>query len=75
MTQERDTDPIGAGAPEDAELADDERLKRRMRNPDVPDEEKVEDEEEPPEAGAETMADLDEEGGQANRPGTERPPA
>jgi len=24
--------------------------------------------------GAETKADLDEEGGQANRPGTERPP-
>ena len=33
----------------------------------------AEDEREPLE-GAETKADLDEEGGQANRPGTERPP-
>ena len=39
-----------------------------------PDDEKAEDELEPLEGGAETIADLDEEGGQANRPGTERPP-
>ena len=39
-----------------------------------PNEDKAEDELEPLEGGAETLADLDEEGGQANRPGTERPP-
>ena len=41
---------------------------------DKPDEDKADEELEPLEGGAETMADLDEEAGQANRPGTERPP-
>ena len=39
-----------------------------------PEDEKAEDELEPLEGGAETLADLDEEAGQASRPGTERPP-
>jgi hypothetical protein len=75
MTQERDPDPIAVGAPEDAELADEELDRPRTKRPDVPDDEKADEEREPLEGGAETMADLDEEAGQANRPGTERPPA
>jgi hypothetical protein len=47
---------------------------RKPARADAPEEDKAEDELEPLEGGAETMADLDEEAGQANRPGTERPP-
>ena len=71
---EREQDPI-AGEPEDAELAELERDRPRSTRPEMPEDEKAEEELEPLEGGAETMADLDEEGGQANRPGTERPPA
>jgi hypothetical protein len=73
---ERDT--MNVGEPEEAELAQEELgedPETRARVPEgAPDEDKAEDEMEPLEGGAETMADLDEEGGQANRPGTERPP-
>jgi hypothetical protein len=71
---EREPDPIAVGAPEAAELAEEERGRPRSKRPEMPDDEKAEEELEPLEDGAETMADLDEEGGQANRPGTERPP-
>ncbi len=69
---ERDT--MDVGQPEEAELADKELGLGKPTQVEKPDDEKAEDELEPLEGGAETMADLDEEAGQANRPGTERPP-
>ena len=73
---ERDT--MGVGQPEEAELAEKELAEgtpAEVRvSEDADEEEKAEAEMEPLEGGAETMADLEEEGGQANRPGTERPP-
>jgi hypothetical protein len=73
---ERDT--MNVGEPEEAELAQEELgddPETRTKIPEgAPDEDKAEDEMAPLEGGAETMADLDEEAGQANRPGTERPP-
>lgn len=73
VNTERERDAMDVGEPEDAELA--EELGTPSSNADErPDDEKAEDELEPLEGGAETIADLDEEGGQANRPGTERPP-
>lgn len=74
MTIERsEHDPI-EGEAEEAEMADVDLAERRPTPAGAPDEDKAEDELEPLEGGAETLADLDEEGGQANRPGTERPP-
>jgi hypothetical protein len=67
-------DPMDVGQPEEAQMADDDLAERKASPPGAPDEEKAEDELEPLEGGAETLADLDEEAGQANRPGTERPP-
>ena len=75
MNGERERDTMDVGQPEEAELAEDELGETPSASEERPDEEKAEDEMEPLEGGAETMADLDEEGGQANRPGTERPPA
>jgi hypothetical protein len=73
---ERDT--MDVGEPEEAELAREELgddAQTRAKIPEgAPDADKAEDEMEPLEGGAETMADLDEEAGQAQRPGTERPP-
>ena len=69
---ERDT--MNVGQPEEAELADEEVGQGNRAQVDEPDEDKAEDEFEPLEGGAETIADLDEEAGQTNRPGTERPP-
>jgi hypothetical protein len=66
-------DPI-EGEAEEAQMADDDLLERKQTTPSAPEEDKAEDELEPLEGGAETLADLDEEAGQANRPGTERPP-
>lgn len=74
MTTERERDTIDVGQPEDAELAEEELGNTPSDADERPDDEKAEDELEPLEGGAETIADLDEEGGQANRPGTERPP-
>jgi hypothetical protein len=75
MTAEgREHDPIDVGQPEEAQMADDDLAERKPSPPGAPEEEKAEDELEPPEGGAETLADLDEEAGQTNRPGTERPP-
>jgi hypothetical protein len=76
MTAEgSERDPIAVGQPEEAEMADDDLAERKPSPPGAPEEEKAEDELEPLEGGAETMADLDEEeADQANRPGTERPP-
>jgi hypothetical protein len=67
-------DPMDVGQPEEAQMADDDLAERKPSAPGATDEEKAEDELEPLEGGAETLADLDEEAGQANRPGTERPP-
>jgi hypothetical protein len=67
-------DPMDVGQPEEAQMADDDLAERKPSPPGAPDEEKAEDELEPLGGGAETLADLDEEAGQANRPGTERPP-
>jgi hypothetical protein len=67
-------DPMDVGQPEEAQMADDDLAERKPSPPGAPDEEKAEDELEPLDGGAETLADLDEEAGQANRPGTERPP-
>jgi hypothetical protein len=73
MTIERsERDPI-EGEAEEAEMADVDLVERRPSPSGAPDEDKAEDELEPLEGGAETLADLDEEGGQANRPGTDRP--
>jgi hypothetical protein len=69
---ERDT--MDVGQPEEAELADRELGLGKPTQVEKPEDEKAEDELEPLEGGAETMADLDEEAGQGNRPGTERPP-
>jgi hypothetical protein len=73
MTTASEPDPI-EGEAEEAQLADDDLVERKPSPPSVPEEDKAEDELEPLEGGAETLADLDEEAGQANRPGTERPP-
>lgn len=67
-------DATDVGQPEEAELADEELGLGRPARVEKPDDVKAEEELEPLEGGAETMADLDEEAGQANRPGTERPP-
>jgi hypothetical protein len=67
-------DTKDVGQPEEAELADEELGRGKPTRVEVPEEDKAEDELEPLEGGAETMADLEEEGGQTNRPGTERPP-
>lgn len=69
-------DPIDVGQPEEAELADEELGQKQPTRTDVPDEEKAEDELEPLEGGAETMADLDEdeENRRPDGSGTERPP-
>ncbi|HET9671813.1 MAG TPA: hypothetical protein VFQ40_03070 [Actinomycetota bacterium] len=73
-----DRDTMDVGEPEEAELAREELgddPQARAKIPEgAPDADKAEEEMEPVEGGAETMADLDEEAGQANRPGTERPP-
>jgi hypothetical protein len=75
---ERERDSMDVGEPEEAELAWEELgddPETRASIPDgAPDEDKAEEEMAPLEGGAETMADLEEEGGQTNRPGTERPP-
>ncbi|HWL90223.1 MAG TPA: hypothetical protein VNP90_02555 [Actinomycetota bacterium] len=73
-TERPERDTMDVGQPEEAELADEELGAGASTQVEKPDDEKAEDELEPLEGGAETMADLDEEGGQANRPGTERPP-
>jgi hypothetical protein len=73
-TEGSERDTMDVGQPEEAELADKELGHGKPAQVEKPDDEKAEDELEPLEGGAETMADLDEEGGQANRPGTERPP-
>lgn len=73
-TEGSEGDTKDVGQPEEAELAEKELGRGKPAQVDVPDEDKAEDELEPLEGGAETMADLEEEGGQANRPGTERPP-
>jgi hypothetical protein len=73
---------LGRGTPADVSASDDvpedEKAEAELQAPgvsdDAPEDEKAEAELEPLEGGAETMADLDEEAGQANRPGTERPP-
>jgi hypothetical protein len=76
---ERERDPMDVGEPEEAQLAQEELgedppAAAAPISDEAPDEDKAEEELEPVEGGAETMADLGEEGGQANRPGTERPP-
>lgn len=73
-TEGSERDTMDVGQPEEAELADEELGQSKPTGAEKPDEEKAEDELQPLEGGAETMADLDEEAGQANRPGTERPP-
>jgi hypothetical protein len=73
-TEGSERDTMNVGQPEEAELADEELGLGKPTQVEKPDDEKAEDELEPLEGGAETMADLDEEAGQANRPGTERPP-
>jgi hypothetical protein len=74
VNEERDRDTMDVGQPEEAELAEEELGQNPPAATERPDDEKAEDELEPLEGGAETMADLDEEAGQMNRPGTQRPP-
>jgi hypothetical protein len=57
----------------DRDTKGDGQLEEAEAQVDAAEEAEAEDEREQLE-GAETKADLDEEGGQANRPGTERPP-
>jgi hypothetical protein len=73
-TEGSELDTKDVGQPEEAQLADEELGQGKPTRIDKPDEDRAEDEREPLEGGAETMADLDEEAGQANRPGTDRPP-
>ena len=73
-TERSEPDPMDIGQPEEAQRADEEVGQGNAAQADKPDEDKAEDELEALDGGAETMADLDEEAGQANRPGTERPP-
>jgi len=73
-TEGSERDTMDVGQPEEAQLADEELGQGDPAQADKPDEDKAEDDLEPLEGGAETMADLDEEAGQTNRPGTERPP-
>jgi hypothetical protein len=70
---------LGQGKPAPVDKPDEERADEMLGQGkpapiDKPDEDRAEEELEPLEGGAETMADLDEEAGQTNRPGTERPP-
>jgi hypothetical protein len=67
-------DPMSEGSERD--LRGDDQLEEAEAQVNAPDEaEEAEAEDERGHAeGAETRADLDEEAGQANRPGTERPP-
>jgi hypothetical protein len=71
---ERDT--MGVGQPEEAELAEEELgddVPAEVQvSEDAPEEDKAEAELAPLEGGAETMADLEEEGGQVDRPGSTR---
>jgi hypothetical protein len=73
-----DRDTMDVGEPDESELAREELGDDPQTRPKIPEgapeADKAEEEMEPLEGGAETMADLDEEAGQANRPGTERPP-
>jgi hypothetical protein len=57
----------------DRDTKGDDQLEETEAEVDAAEEAEAEDEREHFE-GAETKADLDEEAGQANRPGTERPP-
>jgi hypothetical protein len=70
---------LGQGKPAPVDKPDEERADEVLGQGkpapvDKPDEDRAEEELEPLEGGAEAMADLDEEAGQPNRPGTERPP-
>ena len=73
MTAAAERDPI-EGEAEEAQMADDDLVERKPIPAGAAEEDKAEEELEPLEGGAETLADLDEEAGQANRPGTDRPP-
>jgi hypothetical protein len=73
-TEGSERDAMDVGQAEEAELADEELGQAKPTQLEKPDDEKAEDELEPLEGGAETMADLEEEARQTNRPGTERPP-
>jgi hypothetical protein len=73
-TERSEPDPMDIGQAEEAQLADEEIGQGNAAQADKPDEDKAEEELEALDGGAETVADLDEEAGQANRPGTERPP-
>jgi hypothetical protein len=70
MTEGSERDAMEVGEPEEAELADEELEREKPARADAPDEGRAEDELEPLEGGAETIADLDEEEG---RTGPERP--
>jgi hypothetical protein len=74
-TEGSERDTMDVGQPEEAELADEELGHGKPTQLEKPDDEKAEDELEPLEGGAETMADLDEEADQTNRPGTVRSPS
>jgi hypothetical protein len=65
---------MDVGQPEEAQLADEVLEQRKPAPVDKPEEDRAEEELEPLEGGAETMADLEEEADRTNRPGTERPP-
>jgi hypothetical protein len=73
MPEGSERDAMEVGEPEEAELADQEPERERPAGADVPDEDRAEDELEPLEGGAETMADLDEDEGRTDRPGPELP--
>ncbi|MDP9119697.1 MAG: hypothetical protein M3M93_05390 [Actinomycetota bacterium] len=73
-TEGSERDTMDVGQPEEAQLADQELEQVKPAQVEKPEEDKAEDELDPLEAGAETLADLEEETGQANRPSTERPP-
>jgi hypothetical protein len=74
-TEGSEREPMDIGEPEEAELADEELVQAKPTQVDMPDEDKAEEELEPLGGGAETLADLDEEDDQTNRPRADRPPA
>lgn len=60
-TDGADRDPIDVGQPEESELAEEELGTGAPAPTEKPEEERAEEELEPLEGGAETMADMDEE--------------
>jgi hypothetical protein len=60
-TNGSDRDPIDVGQPEESELAEQELTADRPAPPEMPEEDRADEELEPLKGGAETMADMEDE--------------